>query len=95
MKNTTITATQRRRVQRAFEEQGWMVIASNRAMPERGTVLGCINYSYGRKGPTVPGPMLVIGSATREEWEAQQRNYGEDPASALSDYSTFFKVVAE
>lgn len=86
----------RRLVQRAFEEQGYLVIGKNwPTMPEVGSVL---DWVTGTREPrrSIPGPMVVIASATREEWQAQRSKYapGTPDLPPTGEYC-FFKVVAE
>lgn len=83
-------------LQRMLDEQGYLIVASTRDKAP-GTVLGGCRGGRDDKGQysDVPGPLAVIGSASRGEWVAQHERYaGCAPRTDLRDHF-FLKVIAE
>ena len=77
--------------QQILAEQGYIILAADVLYPLGSmTPLADCGPDYER----IPGPMVVIGGATIDEWRAQAKNYlgnlPPEPGGKL-----FFKVVAE
>lgn len=92
-----ITAAQRRTVQRAFEQQGYVIVAYVKWAQKLPTVGSIVpRFSIGPDFRIVRGPMIVTATATYEEWCVQREKYVTDgtPTPKL-DHCVFFKLVAE
>jgi len=81
----------RQLAQRILEEQGYLIICQKAENPPPPSVIDSIRGDW--RGERVPGPMLVLGEATRQEWEAQELRYGGPWARHLD--LRFYKVIAE
>jgi hypothetical protein len=81
-----------RLVQRIYEEQGFLLVCGL-GSPEVGSIVAFI--TIGPRRLRIPGPMVVIGSATREEWEAQRAKYSGISTRPVVEGLEFCKVVAE
>ncbi len=86
--------------QRALEEQGFLAITSVHDY-ERGTVLPEL-HRWGTE--EIPGPLVILGTATYAEWKRQfLKYYGDDPRGHGAGYLQiveaygfrFYKVGAE
>lgn len=78
--------------QQILTEQGYIILAADVSYPLGSMVpLADCGPDYER----IPGPMVVIGEATIDEWRAQAKQYlGKLPPESGGKFF-FFKVVAE
>jgi hypothetical protein len=78
--------------QELFERQGYLIIADNGARQHR--IGDVVHQCFGGDGyRDLECPMLIVGTATGAEWEAQAASVG-----GLADargWARFWKVVAE
>ena len=87
--------------QRILDEQGYLVMGfapGPQLLPKVGDVLTRELNTKGGYGQ-VPGPFMVIGHATIEEYVSQSNKYVgigiEFARNSAKDYLGFFKLVAE
>ena len=93
-----MTSAQREIVQRVLDGQGYVILSFRDPMGI-GVV---IPYAVFNEGPDViPGPMVIVGEASADEWLAQRRNYVPGlwqlkpiPVGYLEN-TYFYRVVAE
>jgi len=78
--------------QQILAEQGYIILAADVSYPLGSMIpLADSGPDYER----IPGPMVVIGEATIDEWRAQAKQYlGKLPPESGAKFF-FFKVVAE
>lgn len=79
------------KAQWVMDEQGFL-IASSRGPRTVGDVIPMLSCG-GPFGPTIPGPLIVVGFASLEEWQLQQRKFGV-PCDGSPD-CVYIKVLAE
>ena len=79
--------------QQILETQGYLVLGCT-AESEIGDVIP--HASGGAGYSDIPGPMLVIGKSTKEEWLEQYRRFGRKGAPSIAHpFKHFIKVIAE
>lgn len=81
--------------QRILEDQGYLIVACYvSGLVKMGSILEEVNGGHGYKA--IHGPMVIVGTATRDEWEAQAARYSkaQRPANRKGAVE-FWKVVAE
>lgn len=79
--------------QAILQEQGYLVIASKDPSAV-GKVWPTIHGGHGYED--IPGPVVVVGESTYEEWARQCLQYsslGRVPSAATFEY--FYRVIAE
>ena len=78
--------------QQILAEQGYIILAADVSYP-----LGSMipRADCGPDYERIPGPMVVIGEATIDEWRAQAKKYLGNLPPEPGGKLFFFKVVAE
>lgn len=80
--------------QRILEDQGYLIVAYYvSGLAKIGTVLERLNGGFGYAA--IPGPLVIVGTATREQWGAQHHRYSKTHVQRPSHAVEFWKVVAE
>jgi hypothetical protein len=83
--------------QQIMESQGYLILSS--ISPRQvGDIIPHARGGYGYRD--IPGPMVVVGPATREEWERQHLAIGSEPnprrdSRGRESYPFYLKVIAE
>jgi hypothetical protein len=80
--------------QRILEDQGYLIVACYfSGLVKTGSILEQVSAGHGYKA--VHGPMVIVGPATRDEWEAQNARYNKFQVQRPARAVELWKVVAE
>jgi hypothetical protein len=77
--------------QQILEGQGFLVFGADPGLIFPGKILDHLVGCYG----DVPGPLAVIGPATREDWLRQRDVYSPELNDTWPHDTEFYKAVAE